>query len=156
MREVILFASAYRRLEPAAVLQIDLGRLLRQLFSSGGQGLVGAGPGRPVLPAIRREDGEIAAPSVYIHFSDRNELLLALLEKLIADQVAMRAAAECDAAKAGGGARARLLARSLAGVRFGLEHLGRYKVLFEGRVVPRLNATAQQRVATIALWSAFD
>jgi hypothetical protein len=32
-----------------------------------------------------------------------------------------------------------LLARSVASVRFGLEHPGYYKVLFEGRVVPRLN-----------------
>jgi hypothetical protein len=32
-----------------------------------------------------------------------------------------------------------LLARSVASVRFGLEHPGHYKVLFEGRVVPRLD-----------------
>jgi hypothetical protein len=66
-------------------------------------------------------------------------LLLAVLEKLFAEQVAIRAAAETDAAKAGGGAWERLLARSVASVRFGLEHPGHYKVLFEGRVVPRLN-----------------
>jgi len=82
---------------------------------------------------------KIAAPSVYIHFADRNVLLLAVLEKLFAEQVAIRAAAETDAAKAGGGAWERLLARSVASVRFGLEHPGHYKVLFEGRVVPRLN-----------------
>ena len=50
-----------------------------------------------------------------------------------------RAAAETDAAKAGGGAWERLLARSVASVRFGLENPGHYKVLFEGRVVPRLD-----------------
>ena len=66
-----------------------------------------------VLSALGPEDrfslrsvakmAKIAAPSVYIHFSDRNALLLAVLEKLFAEQVAIRAAAETDAAKAGGG-----------------------------------------------------
>jgi AcrR family transcriptional regulator len=102
-----------------------------------------------VLSALGPEDpfslrsvakmAKIAAPSVYIHFADRNVLLLAVLEKLFAEQVAIRAAAETDAARAGGGAWERLLARSVASVRFGLEHPGHYKVLFEGRVVPRLN-----------------
>src|SRR5215471_6571910 len=102
-----------------------------------------------VLSALGPEDqfslrsiakmARIAAPSVYIHFSDRNVLLLAVLETLFAEQVAIRAAAEMDAAKAGGGAWERLLARSVASVRFGLEHPGHYKVLFEGRVVPRLD-----------------
>ena len=54
---------------------------------------------------------KIAAPSIYIHFADRNALLLAVLEKLFAEQVAIRAAAEADAAKSGGGAWERLLAR---------------------------------------------
>ena len=102
-----------------------------------------------VLSALGPEDpfslrsvakmAKIAAPSVYIHFADRNVLLLAVLEQLFAEQVAIRAAAETDAAKAGGGAWERLLARSVASVRFGLEHPGHYKVLFEGRVVPRLS-----------------
>ncbi|MFN3625753.1 MAG: TetR/AcrR family transcriptional regulator [Hyphomicrobium sp.] len=102
-----------------------------------------------VLSALGPEDpfslrsvakmAKIAAPSVYIHFADRNALLLAVLAKLFAEQVAIRAAAETEAAKAGGGAWERLLARSVASVRFGLEHPGHYKVLFEGRVVPRLN-----------------
>lgn len=38
-----------------------------------------------------------------------------------------------------GGAWERLLARSIASVEFGLKHPGHYKVLFEGRVAPRLN-----------------
>ena len=102
-----------------------------------------------VLSALGPEDpfslrsvaraANIAPPSIYIHFADRNVLLLAVLEKLFAEQVAIRAAAEDDAAQAGGGAWERLLARSVASVRFGLEHPGHYKVLFEGRVVPRLN-----------------
>jgi AcrR family transcriptional regulator len=85
------------------------------------------------------KQAKIAAPSVYIHFADRNVLLLAVLEKLFCEQIAIRAAAEDEAAKAGGGAWERLLARSIATVEFGLEHPGHYKVLFEGRVVPRLD-----------------
>src|SRR5688572_3595144 len=83
-----------------------------------------------VLSALGPEDpfslrsvakmAKIAAPSVYIHFADRNVLLLAVLEKLFAEQVSIRAAAETDAARAGGGAWERLLARSVASVRFGL------------------------------------
>jgi AcrR family transcriptional regulator len=97
------------------------------------------GPEDPFsLRAVARM-AKIAAPSIYIHFPDRNALLLAVLEKLFAAQIAMRAAAEAEAAEAGGGAWERLLARSVASVRSGLEHPGHYKVLFEGRVVPRLN-----------------
>jgi AcrR family transcriptional regulator len=90
------------------------------------------------LRAVAKE-AEIAAPSVYIHFADRNVLLLAVLEKLFREQVAIRAAAEEEAARAGGGPWERLLARSIAAVAFGLKHPGHYKVLFEGRVVLRLN-----------------
>lgn len=82
---------------------------------------------------------QITAPSIYIHFADRSELLLAVLEQLFAEQVTIRAAAEEAAAAAGGGAWERLLARSIASVEFGLAHPGHYKVLFEGRVVPRLD-----------------
>jgi AcrR family transcriptional regulator len=97
------------------------------------------GPEDPFsLRSVARR-ANIAAPSVYIHFQDRSQLLLATLEKLFAEQVAVRAAAEADAARKGGGAWERLLARSMASVRFGLEHPGHFKVLFEGRVVLRLD-----------------
>jgi AcrR family transcriptional regulator len=97
------------------------------------------GPEDPFsLRAVAKEVG-IAAPSVYIHFADRNVLLLAVLEKLFREQVAIRAAAEDEAARAGGGPWEHLLARSIAAVAFGLKHPGHYKVLFEGRVVLRLN-----------------
>lgn len=97
------------------------------------------GPEQPFSLRSVARMAKIAAPSIYIHFSDRNVLMLAVLEKLFADQAAIRDTAEADAAKAGGGAWERLLARSMATVRFGLEHPGHYRVLFEGRVVPRLN-----------------
>jgi AcrR family transcriptional regulator len=90
------------------------------------------------LRAVAKQ-AKIAAPSVYIHFADRNVLLLAVLEKLFREQVAIRAAAEEEAARAGGDPWERLLARSIAAVEFGLKHPGHYKVLFEGRVVLRFN-----------------
>ena len=90
------------------------------------------------LRAVARE-AKISAPSIYIHFADMNALLLAVLEKLFDKQVAIRAHAEEKAALAGGGAWERLLAWSMAAVAFGLEHPGHFKVLYEGRVVPRLS-----------------
>jgi AcrR family transcriptional regulator len=101
--------------------------------------LAALGPDDPFSLRAVAKTAKIAAPSVYIHFADRNALLLAVLEQLFAEQVAIRAAAETEAAKTGGGAWERLLARSVATVRFGLDHPGHYRVLFEGRVVPRLN-----------------
>jgi AcrR family transcriptional regulator len=97
------------------------------------------GPEDPFSLRSVATTAKIAAPSVYIHFADRNALLLAVLEKLFAELVALSTKAEMGAVQAGGGAWERLLARSMASVRFGLEHPGHYKVMFEGRAVPRLN-----------------
>lgn len=90
------------------------------------------------LRAVAKE-ARVAAPSVYLHFSDLNDLRLAVLERLFAEQIEIRNRAEEAAAKAGGGAWERLLASSLALVRFGLERPGHYKVMYEGRVILRLN-----------------
>lgn len=90
------------------------------------------------LRAVAKE-ARVAAPSVYLHFSDLNELRLAVLERLFAEQIEIRNQAEEAAAEAGGGAWERLLAGSLALVRFGLERPGHYKVMYEGRVILRLN-----------------
>lgn len=87
------------------------------------------------LRAVAKQAG-IAPPSIYLHFANRDTLLLAVLERLFDEQIDIRNAAE---KKAGGTSWDRLLARSLATVRFGMEQPGHYKVLFEGRVVPRLN-----------------
>ncbi len=90
------------------------------------------------LRAVAKE-AKISAPSVYLHFSDKSVLLLAVLEALFAEQAALRDAAEAAVAAAGGGAWEKLLARSLAYVRFGAERTGHYKVLYEGRAIPRLD-----------------
>ena len=114
-------------------------KLRGELIDAAVRVLSALGPDDPFSLRSVAKMAKIAAPSVYIHFADRNALLLAVLEKLFAEQVAIRDAAETDAGDAGGGAWERLLARSVASVRFGLEHPGHYKVLFEGRVVPRLS-----------------
>lgn len=98
----------------------------------------GEAGGQFSLRAVAKE-ARVTAPSIYLHFSDINELRLAVLEKLFAEQIAIRKKAEEEAGKAGGGAWEKLLAVSLALVRFGLERPGHYKVMYEGRVILRLN-----------------
>lgn len=90
------------------------------------------------LRAVAKE-ANISAPSVYLQFADKDVLLLAVMERLFADLIAQRNAAEEEAAQAGGGTWERLLATVLASVKFGMQRPGHYKVLYEGRVVPRLN-----------------
>jgi AcrR family transcriptional regulator len=113
-------------------------RLRGEIIEAAVRVLAALGPEDPFSLRSVAKEAKIAAPSVYIHFSDRNALLLAVLEKLFSEQISIRVDAEEAAAKAGG-AWERLLARSIATVQFGLKHPGHYKVLFEGRVVPRLN-----------------
>ena len=114
-------------------------RLRGEILQAAIKVLGALGPEDPFSLRSVAKKAKIAAPSVYIHFSDRNVLLLAVLEKLFADQIEFRAEAEEKAAKAGGGAWERLLARSIAAVQFGLKAPGHYRALFEGRVVLRLN-----------------
>jgi AcrR family transcriptional regulator len=114
-------------------------RLREEIIAAAIKVLSTIGPEDPFSLRAVAKEAKIAAPSVYIQFADRNVLLLAVLEKLFREQVALREVAEEKAALAGGGAWERLLARSLAAVEFGLKHPGHYKVLFEGRVVLRLN-----------------
>src|SRR5437764_10933558 len=89
-------------------------RLRGEIIDAAVKVLSALGPEDPFSLRSVAKMAKIAAPSVYIHFADRNVLLLAVLEKLFAEQVAIRAAAETAAAKAGGGAWERLLARSVA------------------------------------------
>jgi AcrR family transcriptional regulator len=88
------------------------------------------------LRAVAKEAG-VTAPSIYIHFADREELLLTVIEGLFAEFVALREAAEAKAIEAGGGPRERLLAGCLAYVKFGLERPGHYRALYEGHPMLR-------------------
>ena len=98
------------------------------------------------LRSVAKEAG-IAAPSVYIHFANREALLQAILDRLFTDLIALRSAAEEEAARSGGGAWARLLAATIATVRFGLERPGHYRVIYEGRIMPRLDDPAPMAFA---------
>jgi AcrR family transcriptional regulator len=90
------------------------------------------------LRAVAKAVG-IAAPSVYAHFADRDALLLAVLEQLFDQFIALRNQAEDAAAAAGGSPWERLRASVFATVRFGLERPGHYKMLYEGRVISGLS-----------------
>jgi AcrR family transcriptional regulator len=90
------------------------------------------------LRAVAKEVG-IAAPSIYPHFGDREELLLAVLKHLFERLVEFRTRAEEEAVAAGGGPWECLRAGAFATVRFGLERPGHYKMLYEGRVISGLS-----------------
>jgi len=123
-------------------------RLRGEIIEAAVTVLAALGPEDPFSLRAVAKEAQISAPSVYIHFSDRSVLLLAVLEQLFSTQISIRNEAEEAAAQAGGGAWERLLARSIAAVQFGLAHPGHYRVLFEGRVIPRLD---DPRVASFGL-----
>ncbi|MDH6696306.1 TetR/AcrR family transcriptional regulator [Streptomyces sp. MAA16] len=80
--------------------------------------------------AVAAEVG-VSAPSIYLHFADKTELLWAALASRYED-LASRMAAD-DAAAASRGARERLRAQAHAYCRFGLAHPGHYRLMFEVR-----------------------
>jgi AcrR family transcriptional regulator len=77
------------------------------------------------LRAVAREVG-IAAPSIYLHFRDKEELVRAVLEVRFAELSAEITAAAGRAPDPAG----KLRAGCLAYCRFGLEHPNAYQVLF--------------------------
>ncbi len=96
------------------------------------------GPEDPFSLRAVAAEAKVSAPSVYLHFTDRDALFLAVLEKMFSEQIEDRHKAEERAALQGGGAWERLMARSFATVDFAMGHSGHYKVLYEGRVVARM------------------
>ena len=96
--------------------------------------LAGLGGDEPVsLRAIARVAGVPPNP-VYLHFANRDDLLLAVLDRLFAQLADLRDAAE----RAADSAWDKLVARSVAYVTWGIAEPGAYRVLYGGRVVPRL------------------
>lgn len=89
------------------------------------------------LRAVARAAG-VSPNAVYLHFADREELVLAVLKRLFDELAQARDQAETEAAARGGDAWQRLLARSLAYVSWGLREPGAYRVLYEGRAIPTL------------------
>ena len=113
-------------------------RLRGEIINAAVALLTRLGPEEPFSLRAVAKEAAIAAPSVYLHFANRDALLLALLDKLFDDLIVLRAAAEEKAASTGGGPWEQFLAGSLAYVKFGIERPGHYRVLYEGRVVLRL------------------
>ena len=88
------------------------------------------------LSGVAREAG-VSTPSIYRHFEDRGQLVLAVIEQLSNDLAQLRDAAE--QALKDPTPWQRLVARSDAYVDFGLEQPGPYRLLYQGvalRAVP--------------------
>lgn len=105
-------------------------RLREELVEAAGRLVDLPAPDQPLsLRAVAREAG-VAPQSVYLHFQDKGELLQALVERRFAelDEVFDAAIArEADPVEA-----LRQLGRAYC--RFGLDHVGRYRVLFDSRL----------------------
>jgi len=94
------------------------------------------------LRAVAREAG-IAATSVYIHFADRDALVLAALEHCHTDLLTTLEQAEAHAADPVAALRARM---ALLGAWAG-EHPGLYKVLHESTLNQRADMSFKERMA---------
>lgn len=93
------------------------------------------------LRAVAREAG-IAATSVYIHFADRDALVLAALEQCHTDLLAVLDRAEDEAADPAAALRARMV---LLGA-WASEHPGLYKVLHESTLNQRTDMAFKERM----------
>jgi AcrR family transcriptional regulator len=82
------------------------------------------------MRAVAKEVG-VAAPSIYLHFSDKAELVWAALADKY-EQLALRMR-EADQNAAGDGSRARLRAQVHAYCRFAQENPGHYRLMYEVR-----------------------
>jgi AcrR family transcriptional regulator len=94
------------------------------------------------LRAVAREVG-IAATSVYIHFADRDALVLAALEHCYADVSRMVDGAESGAADS----VAALRARTALHCAWSCEHPGLYKVLHESTLNRRTDMAFKEEMA---------
>lgn len=99
------------------------------------------------LRAVAREVG-VSAPSVYLHFADKDAVLLAVAAELFGD---LERTLDKAAADAGADPVAALLARAHAYVTWALTHPGHYKVLYEGALLRRLGDPSQPAFGRPAL-----
>src|SRR5919199_1454336 len=79
------------------------------------------------MRAIARAVG-VSPPAVYLHFADKRELMLALLEHVFADLARALEAADH------GEPRERVRGLVRAYVSWGITHPGRYKIAYEGAI----------------------
>lgn len=83
------------------------------------------------MRAIARAVG-VSPPAVYLHFADKRELMLAVLEHVFADLGRALEAADH------GDPHARIHALVRAYVGWGIAHPGRYKIAYEGAIAREL------------------
>lgn len=134
------------------------GSRLRDELLDAASGLLLAG-GRDTeltLRSVARSAG-VAAPSVYQHFADLDELMLALVRYHLADLAAAIDTALVNTTLADAGDRpatGQLEVMARAYVRWGLDHPGPYTVVFEGKVLRHL--TREQEAALLAGTDLFE
>lgn len=109
------------------------GRLRESLLQSAAKLLdEGASIDTLSLRSIARDSG-VKAPSVYLHFSGKDDLIGALLRNLfeqLGKQIAEAIAAEPDPSQ-------ELRLRCRAYCRFALDHPGKYRIMFSEQLPPR-------------------
>jgi AcrR family transcriptional regulator len=93
------------------------------------------------MRAIARAVG-VTPPAVYLHFADKRELMLAVLEHVFADLG--RALESADTSEE---PRERVRALVRAYVRWGIAHPGRYKISYEGAIARQLPPDAERQFA---------
>lgn len=91
------------------------------------------------MRAVAREAG-VAAPSIYLHFSDKADLVWAALEDKYTDLAAQMRAADARAVDAGQPAKGRLLAQARAYCLFARELPGHYRLMYETQQ-PQVNVS---------------
>lgn len=116
-------------------------RLRSELVAAASRLLESGDPAAVTLRGVAREAG-VAAPSVYGHFDDLDELLRAVVAHHLGE---LRAVVE--AASATGSAQQRFRDGCLAYCRWGVEHPGAYAAVFGGRVLQLLSADEQAAFA---------
>ena len=89
------------------------------------------------MRAIARTVG-VTPPAVYLHFADKRELMVAVLEHVFADLG--RALERADAGE--GRERVRALVRAYVG--WGVAHPGRYKIGYEGAIARELEPDSER------------
>ncbi|HEX9624298.1 MAG TPA: TetR/AcrR family transcriptional regulator [Streptosporangiaceae bacterium] len=128
------------------------GRLRDELLDAA-SGLLAAG-GRDAeltLRSVARAAG-VAAPSVYQHFADLDELMLALVRHHLADLATAIGNALLPVRTRPAAEQLRVMGHAY--VRWGLDHPGPYTVVFEGKVLRHL--TREQEAALLAGTDLFE
>lgn len=97
--------------------------------------LVEFGPEEPFSMRALAKETKVSAP-VYLHFADKTQLFLAVLETLFEEQIEIRRNAEIAA---GDNSWDKLLAGELAHAKFALERRGHYQLLYDGRLLGKLD-----------------